>query len=40
MIPFYERSLDERLALTEAAIREKRTLIERWAALENPETQH
>lgn len=40
MIPFYERSLDERLALTEAAIREKRTLIERWAALENPEAQH
>ena len=41
MIPFYERSLDERLALTETAIREKRTLIERWEALEeNPESQH
>jgi Hypothetical methyltransferase len=37
MIPFYERSLEERLALTETAIREKRTLIERWAALENAE---
>jgi hypothetical protein len=40
MIPFYERSFDERLALTETAIREKRTLIERWAALENTESQH
>jgi hypothetical protein len=39
MIPFYERSLDERLALTETAIREKRTLVERWAALETPEAQ-
>jgi Hypothetical methyltransferase len=40
MIPFYERSLDERLALAEAAIREERTLIERWATLEYPEAQH
>lgn len=38
MIPFYERSLNERLALTETAIRERRTLIERWAALENAES--
>lgn len=37
MIPFYERSLDERVALTETAIRERRTLIERWAALESAE---
>jgi hypothetical protein len=37
MIPFYERSLDERLALTESAIREKRTLLERWAALGSSE---
>ena len=38
MIPFYERSLEERLALTETVIREKRTLVERWIALDNTES--
>ena len=39
MTPFYQRSLEERLALTAAAIREKRTLIERWTALEAAEAR-
>ena len=38
MIPFYERSLEERLALTETVILEKRTLVERWIALANIES--
>ncbi|MCW2284517.1 hypothetical protein M2323_002404 [Rhodoblastus acidophilus] len=40
MIPFYELSSEERQALTETAIREKRTLLERWKALDKPEAQH
>lgn len=40
MRPFYERSLEDRQALTSAAIRERRTLIERWSALEEAEAAH
>ncbi|MCB8881739.1 hypothetical protein ACELLULO517_15935 [Acidisoma cellulosilytica] len=39
-IPFYARSRDERLALTEAAMRGKSTLIARWVALDNAESSH
>ncbi|NLH83282.1 MAG: class I SAM-dependent methyltransferase [Phyllobacteriaceae bacterium] len=39
MIPFYDLSLTDRVALTETAFREKRTLIERWRALEPSEAQ-
>ena len=37
MIPFYERSEAERIALTEAAIARKATTTERWVALAAPE---
>ncbi|MCB8877569.1 RRP8 family class I SAM-dependent methyltransferase [Acidisoma silvae] len=40
MIPFYELSLEARLALTEAAMAEKRTLTERWLALATEEASH
>lgn len=40
MTPFYERSSEERVRLTEEAIREQRTLMERWTALEDDEASH
>lgn len=40
MKPFYERSQQERLALAAVAIREGRTLIERWVALDKVEAEH
>jgi hypothetical protein len=38
LLPFYKRTLQDRIALTESAIRERRTLIERWAALGDEES--
>ena len=38
MIPFYERSLEERIALTDTVILEKRTLVERWSSLGDAES--
>ncbi|THF48081.1 hypothetical protein [Allorhizobium terrae] len=38
--PFYSRSPEERLALTEKAINERRTLVERWAAIDTDEAMH
>lgn len=37
--PFYDRPEDERVALTEQAMREHRTLMERWAELKAPEAK-
>lgn len=37
--PFYDRPEDERVALTEKAIAERRTLMERWAELKAPEAE-
>jgi hypothetical protein len=39
-IPFYERNIEERIALTEAAIRDRRTLMERWSVLAEAEGAH
>ncbi len=39
-ISFYERSLEERVALTQESINERRTLLERWATLDNAEGEH
>lgn len=39
-IRFYERSFEERIALTQAAIDGRRTLLERWAVLDDTEGEH
>jgi hypothetical protein len=36
---FYDLSETERMAMTEKAMAERRTVMERWAALDNPEAQ-
>jgi hypothetical protein len=36
---FYDLSEDERVALTQTAMAERRSVLERWAALDNPEAQ-
>lgn len=39
MQPFYDRSEEDRVALTEKAMAEQRTVLERWRALADPEAE-